>query len=233
MNTTWTINRHDEKKDPIEEVWDWSAGPVPVRELASTRDVLARATAPNVAALAFSTIVGAHLPMESGLEHDLLRDLDRVPEITWLVAQPVHLKFANGDEHTPDLLSVDEDDHVVLWDVRPQERQDEAFQVQVRETRDACAEVGWEHRVFDGFPRARRLNLLWLHSFRRPPNGLDGARRRIQLSLAVDSELGTLLSLPDPDGTLRYSLWHLIWAKDLQVDETLPIQLHSRVWLAS
>ncbi|RDI30428.1 hypothetical protein DEU38_1059 [Rhodococcus sp. AG1013] len=141
------------------------------RRLAKRDATLASRSTESLPSTAFSTTTGGHLALESGLEHDLLRRLDRLSSITWLVAQPVELRWTEPRKfrHVPDLLSTDADGAVTLWDVRNPRRLDEKFTLQADKTRSACAAVGWRYEIFTGLGEVERLNLLWLHGYRRRP----------------------------------------------------------------
>jgi hypothetical protein len=43
---------------------------------------------------AFSTTTNSQVALESGLEHDLLRKLDRMSSVVWLVGQPLELRWS-------------------------------------------------------------------------------------------------------------------------------------------
>lgn len=113
--------------------------------------------------------MGESLQLASGLEHDLVRLLDRDRSVVWMVPQPCRLIFADGSKvtkHVPDLLVLTRSGDVVVWDARPTRRMDETFLRQSQRTRQACEKVGWSYEVFEGLDEVTRLNQLWLASFR-------------------------------------------------------------------
>ena len=150
--------------------WVGSAPP-DVRTLRSVRSIRSRSGAGHVPTWAYSTTVGAHIRLESGLEHDLLRDLDCNPAIAWLGSQPARIHPRRpGTKRTglvPDLMSLTADGAVTVWAVKPVGRQNDKFLAEVEETTAACAEFGWAHRVFAGMDVIRRSNLMWLDGFRQ------------------------------------------------------------------
>ena len=77
-------------------VWPWLERPA-VTRLQRTRTPKVKAKSGHVPVYAYSVTTGTHLHLESGLEHDLVRELDRRADVTWLVAQPCKLRLpANG-----------------------------------------------------------------------------------------------------------------------------------------
>jgi hypothetical protein len=90
--------------------------------------------------------------LESGLEHDLVRKPDRDPAIVHMVSRPLRLCWTTPEiaSHTPDLLTVQTDGAVTVWDVRAVEEQDNEFGTKSAITRDACQVVGWRYEVFTG-----------------------------------------------------------------------------------
>ena len=71
---------------------------------------MVKARSGHIPVYAFSVTTGGHLRLESGLEHDLVRELDRHLDVNWLVAQPCLLRLAARRrgrrlEHTPDPLA--------------------------------------------------------------------------------------------------------------------------------
>lgn len=206
------------EEHPHGAVWsfDFGSGVVPwvgsappdVRMLHSVRRIRSRSGAGHVPTWAYSTTMGAHVQLESGLEHDLLRDLDRDPRIIVLVAQPARLDLRRRERErrgaVPDLLSLSTGGDVTLWSVRPEARQDERFLEQVEMTSAACASFGWSHRTFSGVGAVRRANLMWLDGYRTEmpwyPQALTalrsgcGARLTLSDVLAADRGVGHVVS---------------------------------------
>jgi hypothetical protein len=208
-------------------VWSWQDRP-DVTRLQRTRTPKVKARSGHVPVYAFSVTTGNHLHLESGLEHDLVRELDRRRDLTWLVAQPCRLRLpakrrGRRLEHTPDLLSVHEDGTVRLWDVRPARRQDEDFRLQVRLTAEACAEVGWSHEVFAGWSRIRRVNLMWIHGFRRPMPWYSSSLRLLHEYLEGRGTVADVLELDAGGGHVVSAMWHGIWSEQIDCDLDSPI----------
>lgn len=201
--------------------WDWGDGPPPVQSLVPVRRTHSSERSRHVPVAAFSMTTGGHIELESGLEHDLLRRLDRLPSVYWLVPQPVELRWSEPHKfrHVPDLLSVDTDGAVTLWDVRNPRRLDEQFVLQSDRTKDACIAVGWKYEVFTGLGTVERLNLLWLHGYRRrPPWQAEVEANIVAVAEGRNARLGDLFALDDGTGHATSSVWHLIWSGTLRVD---------------
>ena len=145
----------------------WVGATAPdVTALQQIRGIPSRRGAGHVPTFAYSVTVGAHLRLESGLEHDLVRELDRRPDVMWLVAQPAKIRVVREQDkrvwHVPDLLSVANDGQVTVWDVRPTGRRDDAFWEVAEASKEACRALGWAYELFGGMSTVRRTNLMWL-----------------------------------------------------------------------
>jgi hypothetical protein len=175
-----------------------------------------------------------HVWLESGLEHDLLRKCDRDPDVEWLVSQPFRLSWAEPTlgSHTPDLLSVGGDDQVTVWDARRLDEQDGDFKMHADVARRCCGAVGWRYAVFSGLATIERLNLLWLHGFRRRPEWMHLHTELIRrMAGGVGASLEDLFACDDGSGELKSVVWHLVWCGQLDLDLASSITEQSRVTL--
>lgn len=171
-----------------------------------------------------SQTTGSWLLLESGLEYELARQLDRDPDVTWLVAQPFQLRFKGGPQHTPDLLAEHVDGRVVVWDARPIEKRDEKFERVADLTARVCESVGWEYAVFDSPETTEQLNLLWLRNYRHTPGWPHADLRRHLLRWATTpTAIGDILGSDQGDGHLITVMWHLLWTGELVIDITQRI----------
>ncbi len=90
-------------------VWSWQKdGPPDLGLIFPVRRPRSSARQKHIPVTAYSVTMGDHLELESGLEHDLLRRLDRLPHIQALVPQPCVLvgEGAARVRNVPDLLTV-------------------------------------------------------------------------------------------------------------------------------
>lgn len=216
--------------------WEWSAGPVPVRQLRPIRGPRSTAKSRHIPVRAHCVTTGEELRLESGLEHDLLRELDRTPSIEWIVAQPLRLTLCRNRgknrggrarQHVPDLLTLSNDGVVTVWDVRPVERQDERFLQSVEWTRDACSERGWRHAVFGGHSPVVRSNLMWLHAFRHDEPWMIAAAGELNRRFSSDSFALSDLEKDASAPQLVATVWHLLWNGRLQTDLERPLSVTS------
>lgn len=211
-------------------VWDWSLGRPSPRVFEPLRRPASGAASKHVPVRAYAQTVGEHLMLESGLEHDLVRVLDRDPDVTWIVPQPLQLEWGDGQrrKHVPDLLAVGPDDSVTVWDVKTAIAADSAnFHTARRVTEQACASVGWKYEVFTGIPAVHRHNLLWLHSYRFRPTWAD--RWEAELLAAARGGSTTLGDLVGRDPERTTLTWHLIWSGRLSADLTCRLSPTTRV----
>lgn len=161
---------------------------------------------------------GGELLLESGLEHLLMMWLDRQASVSWLVAQPALLTWPDGVRHYPDLLAVDGDGVVTVWDARPLELQDIDFNRKAERTAAACSGRGWEYRVFAGLSLLEEDNLRWLATARRTQPWFDRSRVVLkELSVARPLSLGDVVAV-DRGGYLVSTLWHLAWRGEVVLD---------------
>ncbi len=186
-----------------------------MHSLEPMRRIVSSTFSRHIPVTAHSMTNGASVHLESGLEHDLFRRLDRDPRVAWMVSQPFRLAWRGlPGRHTPDLLTVDvEGGRVTIWDVRaPEKKQDDEFRAQSRITEHACAAVGWRYEVFGEMAQAERLNLMWLNGFRREPSWLQFHERQIvDLVSGHEATLGALFDADDGCGELKSSVWHMVW----------------------
>jgi hypothetical protein len=216
--------------DPVEWWFDvgggvqaWNGKRLPeLRSMRSVRTPHSKANSRHVPVYAYSTTTGEHIRLESGLEHDLLRELDRRRDVTWLVSQPMRLRLPakrarRRMEHTPDLLSVDSEGVVTVWDVRAARRQDEDFRIKSQLTASACPTMGWHYEVFAGLTRVRRANLMWLHGFRREPADYATTLGMLLRDTRI-STIGAVLDGDDKGRQFTACMWHAVWRGDLLCD---------------
>lgn len=148
--------------DPAPVRWDWDTQGAPyVKGLQGVRQPRSGDRSGHIPVRAYTVTTGSTLRLESGLEHDLVRVLDRDPAVVWLVAQPCQLEFrceGGARRHTPDLLSITDERVVTVWDARPARRHDERFTEAATVTRAACEQHGWLYEVFTGLDPVYRLN---------------------------------------------------------------------------
>lgn len=215
--------------------WPWDVQP-DVRLMGRVRPPRSGARSRHVPVWAYSATTGGHLHLESGLEHDLLRELDRRHDVFWLVSQPCRIQLPlqrrrRRLSHTPDLLSIDGHGQVTIWDVRAETKQDDEFRLKAEHTRRACEQVGWGYAVFTGLPAARRLNLLWLHGYRRPMPWYEGALRDLAGPTGWPGTIGDVLAADEGTGHLTSALWHGIWTGQVVCDLDQVLTATTRIAL--
>lgn len=220
------------------EPWDWVAGPPLVTQLTSVRRARSHDRSSHVPVRAFCCTTGSVLGLESGLEHDWLRKLDRDRSVVGLVAQPARLEWRRSSgrllRHVPDLLSVTSAGEVTLWDARPLPKMDEKLWRIAELTKQACHQVGWSYRLVHELGTRERLNLIWLSGYRHPRPWYAIHRGTIVEHLNEGSDasaIGEVLSLDDGSGELIATMWHLMWCGDLEVDLEQSLDLSSTVRL--
>lgn len=219
--------------DGVETVWLWQVqGAPPLHQLTSIRTPRSSAGNRHIPVTAYTFTNSAVVHLESGLEHDLVRILDRDSTVVRMISQPFRLSWHTEEPvtHFPDLLTLHLDGSVTVWDARPPEKQDDDFQAKSIVTRRACERVGWRYRVFAGTTVTERMNMLWLHGFRRRPSWAPHFEDQIkQLAGHGDTTVGALLSADDGTGELKTVVWHMLWKGALHIDMTVPWTLQTPV----
>lgn len=207
---TWTFQMEGR---PVGWIWQQSGSP-PIDRLEPVRKPSSSKRNRHIPVTAYSTTNDAMVLLESGLEHDLVRRIDRDPAVVRLVPQPFRLTWKSpAMRHTPDLLSEDASGIRTVWDVRATEDQDHDFDVKSNVTKAACTAVGWQYKVFAGLDPTERLNLLWLHGFRRrPPWAETFERTLLRAAEEPGTTLGALLARDEGSGELKSTVWHLLWS---------------------
>jgi len=224
--TGWRLRVEDDEVD-----WDWSTGRPPVRALGSIRRPQSTAASRHVPVEAHSVTTGRTIRLESGLEHDLLRALDRQHGVVWLVAQPARLTFpvkrkGRWIRHIPDLISLAACGAVTVWDARAEPKQGEDFRRKATLTAGACAHVGWEYRVFAGYGDVRRANLMWLQAYRRAQPWYDPSRDVLaELLTGGTATVATVLAADAGSGHVISAMWHYLWRGDIGCELDQPITL--------
>lgn len=220
-------------RDGVETVWLWQVqGAPPLDQLAPARTPRSSASNRHIPVSAYSFTNSDVVQLESGLEHDLVRKLDRDPHVVRMISQPFLLSWATNElvGHFPDLLTQHMDGAVTVWDVRSLEQQDDDFRAKSAVTRRACERVGWRYTVFTGVSTTERMNLLWLHGFRRrPPWAVHFEEEILRLAECGASTVGELLAADDGTGELKSVMWHLVWTGALRIDMSAPWGLYTPV----
>lgn len=207
-------------------VWSWrDRGAPPLDQLAPVRQPQSSEHNRHVPVTAYTMTNGDFVSLESGLEHDLVRRLDRDQTVLRIVAQPLTLSWSGSEpgNHTPDLLSVHADDAPTVWDVRAIDQQDQHFDVRSAMTREACTLVGWSYEIFAGMDDLERLNMMWLNGFRRAPPWAGRLQEQIYAAAGCDgATLASIFAHDDGSGELISTVWHLLWRGALYIDMMAP-----------
>lgn len=168
---------------------------------------------------------GAHVWHESMLERTALQRLDFTGAVVAIAAQPMQLTFPDGTRHVPDFLALLRTGRQLLVDVKPEDKLERAA-AQFEATRTLAAHVGWQYRVMSELPMAAKRNLEYLAAFRHPrirPTDVAVAGLLAQLpSPCTVAEAAALLG----DGSVpigKPALHHLLWARVLTCDLTVPL----------
>lgn len=174
-----------------------------------------------------------HTFCESALEADALMRLEFEQRIVRVSSQPMLMLFQAGSKvlrHYPDFFGVAPNGDLVVYDVKPSGRMNDAVRDQFDETARLCAQVGWRHEVVHEDHAVRTMNLQWLRAARQsqyhPTSKVfehiltvfDGGRPADEGSVMVDMKC--------PARGFAH-IRHLVWHGYLTTDLTVPVDTHS------
>ena len=164
---------------------------------------------------------GQHVGYESLLERKHLTLLDFNLDVAAVAAQPFMLLWPEGRglmRHVPDFFVRYADGGVSVVDVKPKAATSERDRSVFSVMSEACAEIGWRHRVcHEPAPRLLR-NVEWLSGYRRP---LCHDPRIAEVLLAACSSptpLGEVIAAHPVAEQARPVLFHLMWQQQLVCD---------------
>lgn len=192
--------------------------------------------------LSWMATTGEMVRFESRLESYALLEMDFDSRVLGVSSQPFRIVFPDASgvgTHVPDFYARMVGGGGQVVDVKPRVfavRPDVVRQFEA--TRRLCEEVGWDYRVMHEPEPDRKLNLVWLSAFRRPPADVDVvAPHALDLvdAAGVDGvpwaalvthtagEAGMHPSLVIP------ALGHMVWMRDLRLDLDVLLASSSRV----
>lgn len=168
-----------------------------------------------------------HVFCESALEADSLMMLEFEQRVARASSQPMLMLFRAGVKvvrHYPDFFGIAPNGDLVIYDVKPSGRMNDAVRDQFNETARLCASVGWRHEVVHEDHPVRTMNLQWLRAARQPqyhPSAeifehiqtvFDGGRATHEGAVMID------LKCPARGfAHIRHLLWHGYLTTDLTV----------------
>jgi hypothetical protein len=184
--------------------------------------------------LQFMVSTGRHHGFESLEEAKALMALDFAGDVVDVVSQPVKLAFetSHGPRmHTPDYLAVTRGG-VWLIDVRP----GHLIKPKDVESFAAAAEValicGWRYVVVGGWHEHVPAALDAISSQRRTLSDVLGLGPDLLAAIGSGAEFGQVAAGSRCEPVARALLLHLIWARRVGVDLSMPLGDGSRMVLA-
>lgn len=212
---------------------------LPLEKVAAIREFFAWPGKPNYEGLWWSSTVRHHLCFESLLEAEYLMAADYDLDVVGIASQPMAFLWPRScrprRSHVPDFfLRLSNGDGCVV-DVRDARRVD-ADRDQFALTRDACAEIGWQYRLFTGIESSvERSNLRWLSGYRHDRHRPEARSRAAVLdafrfgnTLGRGADLAAKSAQRSRD-VLLGNVFHLIWVQELSVDLHTPFSTLSQV----
>jgi hypothetical protein len=186
----------------------------------------------------WSATAGGLVAYESRLELARIMLADFDPAVVGMAAQPFQLSGRDGStlrRHVPDLLLRHADGGVVVVDVKPAHRVDDAA---IRAVFEWTARVvglrGWRFEVWSGAEAILLANVTFLAGYRRR-HVVDEA-----LVPAVMDRAGSRCTIADLERAVdrdpvavRPVVLHLLWSGRLRTDLSMPIGAASIVTVAA
>ena len=212
----------------VDNLDDWE----PFRSVASSK------RSRNIVVAVWSVTAGCVRELESGLEHDLHRRLDRSRVSRAVLPQPFQLPAALvGKLHVPDFLQIGAAGDITVWDCRPDAKIDSATREVFDRTRQAMAALGWNYEVFTGMGTEERKNSMFVNGYRVTTTRRGRTLRPwiaekaplLLVAARQPTTIGELFARDDGSGETIAALWHLIARGDLAIDMTEPITDATRV----
>jgi len=193
----------------------------PVRSWQAHKHQLGRARMQPVASLGLSA------PCESRLEALRLIELDRVGSLQWLVMQPFWISLVRGSKrilrHAPDVVYATRDGQVVVENIRPPERRNEAFERKSELCRSLCSLTDLQYAVTGTYTatEATMLWYLWQYSVVTP---LEAVSTAVQQAFS-EQTAWRLVELRERCGGVvaQASLLALVWRQVLTVVMQAPL----------
>jgi hypothetical protein len=188
----------------------------------------------------WSSTLGRHVVFESLLERDALMMADFSTEVVAVCAQPLAFLWPRGTphatSHVPDFFLRLSCGDGRLVDVKHVDAV-AGTRSQIALTAAACAQIGWQYKVFTGTDCAPAMdrNVRWLSGYRhdryRPPRSvlqaIDHAfRRPIALCEGVSRAAACCTSSV---GAMLSHVYHCLWAHHLRADLSAPLTMMTTV----
>ncbi|MGH2613615.1 MAG: TnsA-like heteromeric transposase endonuclease subunit [Thermomicrobiales bacterium] len=164
-----------------------------------------------------------HIWHESMLEYEALMWLDHTEPVSRIAAQPMKLFFAEGRTHVPDYIVQSRDGQCSIVNIRPEDRQDDAFKEQQEAVGRVAVDAGWLSTTWGGVPTVAGKNLEFLGCFRRPQYAPSPEIADVLTRAAADG--ATLASLRTKADTP--AILHLLWIRRLTIDLGSPLTARS------
>lgn len=222
--------------------WKFGGGAVacPVRDLAEmpvqgaqpVRRFSWRTSQFHRPGLQFMVSTGRHHGFESHAEQQVLLALDFAGDAIEVLSQPFRLTFDTTDgqgEHIPDFLAVTRGGFWLI-DVRPDGRTKAEDRVRFAAAAEVALSCGWRYVVAAGWRPHIQTTLDTLSAQRRPltdPLELQGALLAIVRNGPV--RFGELVEQTEVPAMARAHALHLVWARRLGIDLTVPLSDQSLV----
>jgi hypothetical protein len=185
----------------------------------------------------FST-TGRHVVFESLLERDALMMADFTAEVIAASAQPLAFLWPRGTahaaHHVPDYFLRLADGGGRVVDVKRADALVGA-RTQIALTETACAEIGWQYRVFTGITPPLDQNVRWLSGYRH-----DRYRPDRGVLVTIDNAFSSPAPLSDgassaaarralPVSIVLGHLYHCLWIHHLHADLSVPLTMTTAV----
>jgi hypothetical protein len=164
---------------------------------------------------------GRHVGYESLLERAHLTLLDFDPGVVAVAAQPFVLVWPEGRRlarHIPDFFVRHADGAGSVVNVKPRARVSERDLVAFAAMHQACAELGWTHRVCHEPSALLMRNVEWLAGYRRPVCHEPRIAEVLLAVCASPTPIGEVVAAYPVAEQARPVLFHLMWHQQIACD---------------
>lgn len=178
---------------------------------------------------------GDHVWHDSLNEAKALRNLDYRGDIVAIASQPATITFPDGHWHVLDFIALDTSGRQIVIDVKLESQLTRTrVDTQLTATAKACELIGWGYEVHTDLPLQLEMNMEWLEQFKLPrlmPPRANVARLEARAGQPMSVREAAATLAPESLATGRTYLYHLVWARHVEMDLTVRIGDDSAVWV--
>jgi hypothetical protein len=205
-------------------------------ELNQHRTPKAHTNQKNIPGLFWVSQLNELIWYENRLEMFILKQIDFSLNIKAILPQPFELHFkkdGKSGQHVPDFLVWLKDGQRLLLNVRSKRTiGTQTCQRMISVCTELCDSIGWNYSTMRNPDAIFLANLNWLAGYRRTPPNFKRLAADIINSFNGKRKIGEILIEFTPPALLRPVLFHLLWLRYLDFDNSELLTNDTEVWIA-